>query len=430
VYYIFEESSTQGLEDCYIFPEWHFIQYILPCFVTLIGQHATNPKTKASELHAYTRFVHNLIKSFEFCPTIKYVEGEPGTIMETRTSDLPDMLWVNLAKNLKKQLQEVESELAFQMYGTHNRMKRADMEEIMLGQVFFRLIKGTLRTSSLERGESTIFRCWGETLLLCVPRMTEALTKELMLPTNPFPVNNLLCAHSILKYLSNFADICGKTIELDYIHEILDLADQKMKTMMGKQPNALRSNMRKKHYLMMQKASVQQLLGSAMFLLVFKWNENMTSFLMDIYSYRLELFDDAVNHYAYQEWSKLRSLLAPLLSDKDGNDLSVMTLDFAKKCMLFVFDLVTGLKESKTKNDSKPKFSRILPVVPIKLCRGCGQFEECEIKLSMCRVCVDNRDYSDIHWFCGKECEENVLAEGHLEEHDHFLMLKLGLVDY
>jgi len=430
VFKIFEVSSTEGLKDCYIFPEWHFIQYILPCFVTLIGQHATNPKTKPNELHAYTRFVHNLIKSFEFCPTIKYVEGDPGTLMETRTSGLPDTLWVNLAKNLTVQLQEVESELRMQVYGTHNRMKRADPEEIMLGQVFFRLIKGTLRTGSLERGESTIFSCWGETLLLCVPRMTEALTKELMSPTNPFPVNNLLCAHSILKYLLNYADICGEPIELDYVHEILDLADQKMKTMVGKQQKTLRGNMRMKHYQMIQKASVQQLLGSAMFLLVFRWNGDMTLFLCDTFSYRLELFDDAVNHYAYQEWSKLRSLLAPLLSDEDGNDLSVMTLDFAKKCMLFVHDLVIGLKENKNKNGSKLKFCSILPVVPIKLCRGCGQFEECEIKLSMCRVCVDNRDYSDIHWFCSKECEEKVLAEGHLEEHAHFLMLKLGLVDY
>jgi hypothetical protein len=92
--------------------------------------------------------------------------------------------------------------------------------------------------------------------------MKEALTKELMSPTNPFPVNNLLCAHSILKYLLNYADICGEPIELDYIHEILDLADQKMKTMMGKQQKTLRGNMRKKHYLRRQAPEGHCVLGA------------------------------------------------------------------------------------------------------------------------------------------------------------------------
>jgi hypothetical protein len=435
VYQIFDQSSTRGFKDCFIYPAWQFIQYILPCFVTLIGQHATNSKTKSAELLAYTRFVHNLIQSFELNPTTMDVLGEPGTLTQTRYSEIPDEMWINLAKNLTVQLQEVESELGMLIYGSHKRMKRADTAEVMLGQTFFRLLKETLKSTTLERGEPIMFRCWGNILLQFVPRLREAIRKEILLPTNPFPINNLLQAMSILQELTNIADVCNKPqADLDHIRAILDLANQKVKVMLGKQQNISRGTMDKKQHLGMQKMTVQQLLGSVLFFLALKWDDNMSSFVFATNTFQSEVCKshDVAMNYAFQGWKELRSALTPYLSDEDGNDISVMTIDFAKKWMVSLHEKVTAFvaEESKLDSDKKEMFSMMLPVVPIKLCRGCIKFEGSEIKLSMCSVCVDNQDYCDIHWFCSKECEEKVLTEEHLEEHDHFLMLKLGLVQF
>jgi hypothetical protein len=331
VYHIFDQSSTKGLKQSIVYPEWQFIQYILPCFVTLIGQHATNSKTKSTELLAYTRFVHNLIQSFELYLTTKDVDGDPEALIQRRFSEVPDAAWVNLAKNLKVQLCEVESELGMLIYGTQQRMKRADPAEVMQAQIFFRLLNDTLKTSSLRRGESIVFSYWGNTLLQCIPRIRAAIVTEVQLPSNPFPTNNLLQAMEILQELTNLADVYKKPKELDHTREILSLARQKVKVMLGKQQNTSRGNWDIKQYQGMQKLTVQQLLGSVLICLFLKWDENILPFLQATNTFRSALCYDTAFNYTLQGWGELRSALTPLLSDKDGTDLSLMTLDFAKK---------------------------------------------------------------------------------------------------
>jgi hypothetical protein len=434
VYHIFYVSSTDGLEECFIFPEWQFIQYILPCFVTLIGQHATNPKTKQCELLAYTRFVHNLIQSFELKLNTKNVKGEPSTLIQYKPKDVPDWVCVNVAKNLVVQLEEVESDLGMLIYGSYKRMKRADTAEIMQGQIFFRLLKETLKTTTFERGESTIFRCWGETLLQLVPRMKEALLKEVLLPTNPFPVNNLLRAMVILHDLKHIV----ATFNLDPVDEIilkmLNVADQKVKTMLapGKQQSTSRGKLDKmKRFLEFQKLTAQQLLGSVLFFLVLSWRKEMPKIVNATQMFQSSHENVAVDKYIKRDLCGLRAVLTPLLSDEDGNDLSMLTVDFSKKKATFYEQITSLMKSGQSQKDilRKRLLLTLLPVFPVKLCRCCHKFEGLEtIKLSMCTVCVDNRDFSDMHWFCSKECEEKVLAEGHLEEHAQFLMVKLGLV--
>jgi hypothetical protein len=174
VYHIFDESSSKGLEECFIFTEWQFIQYILPCFVTLIGQHATKSKTKPNELLAYTRFVHNLIQSFELNLATKQVKGDPSSLVSKIKKDLPDWVCTNISIALMRQLQEVESELGMLIFGSHKRLKRADPSDVLLGQSFFLLLKESLKTlltsfsthlNNLDPTYSnnpTIFRCWDE----------------------------------------------------------------------------------------------------------------------------------------------------------------------------------------------------------------------------------------------------------------------------
>jgi hypothetical protein len=202
--------------------------------------------------------------------------------------------------------------------------------------------------------------------------------------------------------------------------------------MLGKQQNNSRGNWDIKQYQGMQKLTVQQLLGSVLICLFMKWDENVMPFLQATNTFRSALCYDTALNYTLQGWGELRSALTPLLSDKDGTDLSLMTLDFAKKNIFFVYELITKFEIPKENQGGsvERQFSDALPIITIKLCRSCRKCEGSEIKLSMCRVCVDNRDYSDIHWFCSSVCEEKALAGGHLEEHDHFLMLKLGLVKF
>jgi hypothetical protein len=434
VYHIFDESSTKGLKECFIFPDWQFIQYILPCFVTLIGQHATNSKTKPTELLVYTRFVHNLIQSFEMKLTIKSVKGKPGTLIQYKPKDVPDWVCSSLAKNLTVQLQEVESDLGMLIYGTQKRMKRADTAEVMQAQVFFRLLKDTLRTTTFERGESTIFRCWGETLLGIVSRTRESILKEVLLPTNPFPTNNLLQALAILHELKNIAATFNNEPMNRTIRELLNVAHQKMKIVLGKQQCTSRPKLETmKRYLEFQKLTVQQLLGAVLFFLVISWRKEMPVIVDATELFRSAQKNVAVEKFIIKDLRGLRSVMTPLLSDKDGNDLSMLPVDFSKKkaspCTLYE-QITTLLKSNQSSHDVLRKRSvlGLLPVVPIKMCRCCEKFEELADKMAMCSVCVDNRDFPDIYWFCSSKCETKVLDEGHLEEHAQFLMVKLGLV--
>jgi hypothetical protein len=421
VYHIFDESSSKGLEECFIFTEWQFIQYILPCFVTLIGQHATNSKTKPIELLAYTRFVHNLIQSFELKLSTKSIKGAPGTLIRYKPKDVPDFSCLQkVFKNLTVQLQKVESELGMLIYGTRKRMKRADTAEVMQAQIFFRLLKDSVKSTSFEMGESTISRWWGETLLGIVPRFKLALSKEVLLPTNPLPVNNLLRALAILHELKHIAAMFSfKPLDKLFL-AYLDLADQRVKIMLGKQQSLSTINLDKTLLLEMQKLTVHQLLGVVLFNVVLCWIKEMPEIVDATKMFRLAQENVAVDKYIRRDLCGLRAELTPLLSDEDGNDLSLMTVDFAKKKASTFYNQITTLREAK-----QEFFISLLPVIPIKSCRCCAKFE---VTLSMCWVCVDNDDFPDTHWFCSKVCEDKVLAEGHMQEHDHFLMLKLGLV--
>lgn len=274
MYHIFDLSSTKGSKESFILPEWQFIQYILPCFVVQIGQLATNSKTKPNELLAYTRFVHNIIQSFELNLTTKHIKGTPGSFLKSVSKNIPSMVAINFALNLPDQLLKVESELAMLVYGTHKRMKKADAANVLLGQICFRLLKETLRISTFERGQETIFRCWGEIMLQCVPRMKAAISKVELLQTNPFPTNNLFQALVILQELNQIVDVCNSKPMDELIHASLDLANQKLKLMMGKEPRTSRGKLEKKLFLEMQKLTVQQLLGVASLSIVLSWNKN------------------------------------------------------------------------------------------------------------------------------------------------------------
>lgn len=449
MYHIFDVSSTKGLEESFILPEWQFIQYVLPCFVTQMGQLATNSKIKPNELHSYTQFVHNLIQSFELNLITKFVRGNPGAIIRRRAKDIPDWVCMNIAENLEVQLQELQIDLGLLIYGSYKRMKKVDPTEVLLGQICFRLLKTTLSTTTLNKSQPVIFRCWGETLLQCVPRMRASVTKVVLLQTNPFPTNNLIRALALLQELTNIAAACSIKPLDELIYASLDLANKKLKfPSMG----TSRSNLDKKLSLEMQKLTVPQLLSVVLFSIVISGEKNSSlraistgtyplSYLMDMMPvkgtmnfcmlkflkatnmFRATILDDAVKKYEAQDWRGLRSLLTPLLIDDTGLDLSTVTMDFAKKsasaCYGHILDVI------KAKDCIRKQFLNLLPVIPIKYCRCCEKFEA---ELSKCKVCVDNGDFPDIHWFCSQECETKVLAEGHLEEHDSFLMKQLGLI--
>jgi hypothetical protein len=178
-------------------------------------------------------------------------------------------------------------------------------------------------------------------------------------------------------------------------------------------------------YLEMQKLTVQQLLGIAFFGIVDSW-ENCDKGKLDVFdwtkTFRSAIINSAVQKFVAKDWRGLRFLLKPLLSDKDGNDLSSVTMLFAltsgSGCYRHVLEAFT-VKES-----SKKHLISLFPVIPIKFCRCCVKVD---VKLIKCRICVDNFDFPDVHWFCSDKCNEKALADGHLKEHDLHLVIKCGL---
>jgi hypothetical protein len=426
VYHIFDVSSVKGFEEEFVLSEWQFIQYILPCFVTQLGQLATNSKTKPNELHAFTRFVHNLIHSFELnLKKTNLIRGNYETLKNVMDTDLPKWMCNNQVNNVTGQLQEVETELGMLVHGTHKKMKKAGSADFPMGQICFRQLSDTLKNTVLNQARPIIFKCWIEIVLHYIPRLKESIYKVLLVPTNPFPTNNLLQALAVLEELKNIAVTFNPNPVDELCLACLDKVDQKLKLMMGKQPSAMRSKLEKKLFLEMQNLTVQQLLGIALFGIVDSWekcSKNMLELFNPAKTYQTAIINSAVEKFAAKDWRGLRSVLAPLLQDKDGNDLSLVTMDFAKKSASACY---TRVHEAIKFKDSKKKhFISLLPVIPIKFCRCCVKFE---VKLTKCKICVDNYDFLDVHWFCSDKCEEKVLAEGHLEEHDQHLMLKCGL---
>jgi RNase P subunit RPR2 len=428
VYHIFNVSSTKGLKEHFILPEWQFIQYILPCFVTQIGHLATNSKIKPSELHNFTRFVHNLIQSFEVnLKKTHIIEGNlKSNLKMTEKVVVPDWFSNNQATNVSWQLQEVERELGMMVHGTHKKIKKAGSADFPLGQICFLQLAETLRNGVLNRSRPLMFKWWSETILHYVPKLRGAIFKEVMISTNPFPTNNLLQALAVLEELKNISVTLNFNPVDELILECLDMADQKLKIMMELQPGPLRRKIERKRFVEIQRLTVQQLLGVALFGIVVSW-QTKDSNLLEIFDptkiFRSAIINSAIEKLVASDWRGLRCLLTPLLSDSDGIDLSLVTMDFAKKsasaCYLRVHEAI------KMKDSKKKYFLSLSPVIPIKFCRYCEKFE---VELKKCRICVDNPDFPDIHWFCSDDCEDKVLVKMHLEEHDHDLMVKLGLV--
>jgi hypothetical protein len=427
VYYIFDVSSSKGFEEEFVLPEWQFIQYILPCFVTHIGHLATNSKTKPNELHIYTRFVHNLIQSFELkLKKTKLAQGSYEDLKQYIDLDLPEWVCKNQANNVIGQLQAVETELGIVVHGTHKKIKKAGSANFPLGKICFRLLSDTLKNKVLNQTRPLILKCWTEIVLNYIPRLKGAILKEVMAPTNPFPTNNLFQAVAVLEELKNTV----LTYNVNPLDELtlacLEKADQKLKIAMGKQPVPLRGKFEKKINLEMQMLTVQQLLGVALFGIVNDWknrNKGMLKIFDPTKIVHSAIINPAIKNFVRKDWQGLLSVLAPLLGDKDGNDLSLVTMEFAKKSASSCY--IRVLEAIKMKDSKKKQFISLYPIIPIIFCRCCVKFE---VKLKKCKICVDNNDFPDVHYFCSEKCEEKVLAERHLEEHDHNLMVKCGLV--
>jgi hypothetical protein len=429
VFHIFDVSSTKGLEECFVLPDWQFVQYMLPCFVTLIGHLATDSKTKPTEVFACIRFVHNLIQSYELNLITKHVKGEPAPLVRERDPDFPSWVCFNLARNLQMQMTEVEKELGLLIYGSCKRIKKAGMPGFLEEHPgLLQLFGETLNRSWFGKLSVDVFRSWCEKVLQCVPRLKAAIAKEVTQPTNPFPINNLLEALSTLQQLVHYADVCCMDEpQVGLERATLHLAHQKLKKMMGKEQVTLNILLNKQFFLQMQKLTVQQLLGLALFDIAFchsKVEHSMLAFVKTTQVPQSALLNAAVEKFENKDWSGLKSLLTPLLSDQEGNDLSVVEMDIAVNTAQIGYNYVLQLIEEK--DSWRDDFLSLVPVLPVRFCRGCEKFTD--VQLSMCRVCVDNRDFPDVHWFCSHECEETVLAQRHLQEHDVFLMKLLGLV--
>ena len=259
----------------------------------------TDSKTKPNELRIYTRFVHHIIQSFELNLKKTHIVTSIGaTIKLYNDVELPEWVSNNQVNNVIEQLQAVESELGMMVHGTHEKIKRAGSADFPLGQICFRLLSDALKNSILNLARPNILKSWSENILQYTPRLKEAMFKVALGSTNPFPTNSLLQVLAVLEELKNFV-VTYKLLPVDELSlACLTKADQKVKLMMGRQPSAIRGNLGKNVYLEMQKLTVQQLLGIALFGIVVSW-ENCDSSKFEVFdwtkSFRSAIINAAVD---------------------------------------------------------------------------------------------------------------------------------------
>jgi len=124
--------------------------------------------------------------------------------------------------------------------------------------------------------------------------------------------------------------------------------------------------------------------------------------------------------YKEDKWT-LKQHISSLTHEAGFNDLTLVTLDLARKnlCYNKVLELLT--KEGKVKMSCPGEIT----FFPVKHCRWCGLVEAETFR--KCPVCAENPDYPDVNYFCSEECEKEALDKQHTEEHATFLMKRVAV---
>jgi len=251
-----------------------------------------------------------------------------------------------------------------------------------------------------------------------------------MTQTTLVSTKNLLEASSVLGELLKVA--AASSLLDSYPLELILLeavANLRIKTMMGKQTELVKcQNKAEKKFVaeLMQKLNVHQILGLLLHgcVCVLKKRrpkpEDRAKFLRPE-PFNSELINSALALIAKKQWHELKLLLTPFLRDKDSNDLSLVTIEFARKLPDCYDSALNIIKSQKL----KAGLSLEGWALPIKYCRSC---KNCEGKLKKCSFCTDCKDFLDTNWFCNNACEEKGFDDGHREEHSVQLLKKLGLI--
>jgi len=422
---MFEESLSAGTKESFSFPEWQFIQYLLPSFVTLIGDLAKNTKVKESELSVYIQFVHHFIHGFEL-----NLQKQP---LSPQSPDQPtsiNPLLANRTKILLWQMDKLEKEIGMLVYGTFKKMDKIGSVDFALKQNCFSMIRDILSKEMVIDTLQLLLPPWFDTLQNFFSRMLLSIKEVNITLTTLDSTKKLLEASFVLGELLKVT--CNLTSIDPYPREPFLLeanADARIKTMMGKQTEMMKCQHKvdKKFVAEMQKLSVHQILGLLLHgcvrILKMRTKHETRAKFLRTETFNSELINSALALIADSKhpWHKLKLLLAPFLRDKDSEDLSMVTIEFARK-----FPICYDVALSSIKLISVKKGSRFEGwALPIKYCGSCKTFEG---KLKKCSFCSDCKDFQDTRWFCNDACEEKGFDDGHREEHSVQLLKNLGLI--
>jgi len=162
----------QSLKEPVLYQDWQFIQYMLPCFVALIGEATKKKEFKQKNLKVYIQIVHNLIQSFEL-----HLRKKP---LKTPRPEKPSLDWLipNQATCLSRQFTIVQKELSVTVYKCCKSFEKEGSLDWILSTLCFSQFEDSLSgNDKMIKIGRNVFQPWLEDVQNIISRMMLAVRK-------------------------------------------------------------------------------------------------------------------------------------------------------------------------------------------------------------------------------------------------------------
>jgi hypothetical protein len=429
VFSIFEQSieSWKSSKVSVAFPEWQNIQYLLPCFVTLIGEIAGYPENYDTDLKIYTDFVHRLVQSFELHLVKEHFSLKKDKVQPAMNEEESAYLrWFakNKSSNMPALMDYTLEELGLLVFSDKDEDVAKPLDSTIEKYCFI-VLKGTFGLESEFHNVTPLKATWTANFQCFLSRMRTAIRKSKVYCQLRSPyAKSLQRAVVLITELFYVGLTCSDKPYDNFVLYLKERADWQLRKMTD--PEAYdcgEVKVKKELAAEVQKLSVEQILGLLLFNVVVVLQNCDPAAMRNLFPprpFHSAVFNSALEACASKKWSDLRFLISPLMCDKRGENPSFVTVDFARNSASSCYKRVLDMVDQRS--DELKIFS---PVVPVKLCKNCSKSGS---DMKMCSLCEKIADFPDTYWFCSWECEKTCLDGGHLGEHNRHMLEKCDLV--
>jgi hypothetical protein len=419
---IFEDSLENGLNEGYVYPEWQFIQYLLPTFLAM----ATNtldlvPTSPCTILQKNVGLISQIVNYFEVYLRKEKSRSKIGLMEPMRNAK-------RKLKNLRSLLDQVQNEF-------YMLLDVSGQENVITKQfsAFFDSFRWSVDVDLLKDFESdgltNIYLKHAETensftRLLTSLRLVREVKKESVKETYLTGcIQSYTVAEILLRKL-----LMSKSVDMECadILQLFTLLEGKLRITLGqcKKFGRTEPNIDWKLALEVKRLTYPQLLWVVLY--------NIVTCLVGLASKKRNiplisgspLCSDGVQNLfkfcAEGNWPALMSTVARHVDAGQQNHPAVVHISTARK-----FPRVFKAILKQVKNLSTVKMFNLAQVsrlvwTPIMYCANCSKYE-CDLKI--CKHCKgDFKGFVLTCWFCSKKCENAYLEAGHAEEHEDELV--------